>query len=177
MVNPQAKISADITLFTSMNTETASHAISEKSGFVIDGPGEYEVKDVFIKGFLSEAKHSSTGLKLVNTIYMITFEGMKLCFLGALSNPELHTDLREMLEDVDILFVPIGGDSVLDPAVAYKLAVSIAPSVIIPMYYSKQTLEHFLKEGGQKIEAIDKLVVKKKDLEGKEGEIILLKEE
>ena len=166
-VNPQSKVSADITLFTTGRQETA-----EKSGFVIDGPGEYEIKDVFIKGFLSKASGR------LNTIYLISFEGMKLCFLGALVNPELPTNTLESIEDIDILFVPIGGSEVLDPTAAYKLAVSLEPSVIIPMHYNKATLEQFIKEGGEKHEgAIDKFVVKKKDLEGKEGEIVVLKEE
>lgn len=166
VVNPQTKISADITLFTTTQSET-----SEKSGFVITGPGEYEIKEVFIKGFLSEAKD------LINTIYLISFEGMKLCFLGALANPQLSTQTLESLEDVDILFVPVGGGEVLDPASAYKLAVSMEPSVIIPMHYNKQALDQFLKEGGQKVEPLDKFVVKKKDLDGKQGEIVVLKEE
>ena len=166
-VNPQSKVSADITLFTTGSSETA-----EKSGFVMSGPGEYEIKDVFIKGFLSQAKDK------LNTIYLISFEGMKLCFLGALSNAELPTKTLEALEDIDILFVPTGGETVLDAAAAYKLAVSLEPSVIIPMHYTKTTLEQFLKEGGEKnAEALDKFVVKKKDLEGKEGEIVVLKEE
>lgn len=166
VVNPQSKVSADVTLFSTGHGET-----SEKSGFVIEGPGEYEIKEVFIKGFLSEAKD------LINTIYLISFEGMKLCFLGALSNPALSVETLESLEDIDILFVPVGGEEVLDPAAAYKLAVSLEPSVIIPMHYSKQTLDQFLKEGGQKVEAIEKFVVKKKDLEGKEAEIVVLREE
>ena len=50
--------------------------------------------------------------------------------------------------------------------------------LVIPMGYDKSTLAQFLKEAGEKsADAIDKLVVKKKDLEGKEGEIIVLKEE
>lgn len=166
VVNPQSKISADVTLFTTGRGDT-----SEKSGFVIDGPGEYEVKEIFVKGFLSEAKDR------YNTVYLISFEGMKLCFLGALSNPALKAETLENLEDIDILFAPVGGEDVLDPAAAYKLAVSLEPSVIIPMSYSKQTLEQFLKEGGQKVDALDKYVVKKKDLDGKEGEIVVLKEE
>jgi L-ascorbate metabolism protein UlaG (beta-lactamase superfamily) len=166
VVNPQSKMSADITLFTTGSEET-----SEKSGFVIEGPGEYEIKEVFIKGFLSEAKSR------LNTIYLISFEGMRLCFLGALSNPELKSETLESLEDIDILFVPVGGAEVLDPAHAYKLAVSLEPAVIIPMHYTKQTLDQFLKEGGQKVESMDKFVVKKKDLEGKNGEIVVLKEE
>jgi hypothetical protein len=46
------------------------------------------------------------------------------------------------------------------------------------MNYSPSALKQFLKEGGEeKLEAIDKLVIKKKDLEGKEGDIVVLKEE
>jgi L-ascorbate metabolism protein UlaG (beta-lactamase superfamily) len=166
VLNPQSKMSADITLFT-----TGRNEVAEKSGFVIDGPGEYEIKDVFIKGFLSE------GLgKKVNTIYLISFEGLNICFLGALANPSLSTETLEAGEDVDILFTPVSKDT-LDPAVAYKLAVSLEPSIIIPMYYTKETLEQFKKEGGEKVEPLDKFVVKKKDLEDKEGEIVVLKEE
>jgi L-ascorbate metabolism protein UlaG (beta-lactamase superfamily) len=166
-INPQTKTSADVTLFSTLRSETA-----EKSGFVIDGPGEYEVKDIFIKGFLSEGKD------VFNTVYLITFEGMRLCFLGALANPELKSEVTESLEDIDILFVPTGGQDVLDPAPAYKLAVSLEPSIIIPMSYDKTSLGLFLKEGGQtNATAMEKFVVKKKDLEGKEGEIVVLKEE
>lgn len=163
--NPKSKVSADITLFSTDRNET-----SEKSGFVIDGPGEYEIKDIFIKGFLSEGPN-----KKINTIYLVSFEGMNLCFLGALSNTELSTDTLESIENVDILFAPT---ETLEPAASYKLAVSLEPSVIIPMQYNDSTLKQFLKEGGEaKVESLDKFVVKKKDLEGKEGEIVVLKEE
>ena len=159
VVNPRSKLSADVTLFSTGRSETA-----EKSGFIIDGPGEYEIKDIFIKGFLSEGPDNK-----INTVYSISFEGMNLCYLGSLTKPELPSETLELIENVDILFTP---------ADAYKLAVSLEPSVIIPMNYTEATLKQFLKEGGEeKIELLDKFVVKKKDLEGKEGEIIVLKEE
>jgi L-ascorbate metabolism protein UlaG (beta-lactamase superfamily) len=147
----------------------------DKESFIISGPGEYEVKDVVVKGFLSESEFG--GEKRINTIYMINFEGMNLCFLGALSNPALPPKTLEALEDIDILFVPVGGEGVLDPAAAYKLAVSLEPSVIIPTHYSDATLKAFVKESGEEAETLEKLVVKKKDLEGREGDIIVLKEE
>ena len=170
-LNPQAKISADVTLFTTDKSPAYAEASAGKAGFVIDGPGEYEIKDIFIKGFLSEGIE-----KKVNTIYLITFEGMKLCFLGTLANPALSVETLEAIEDIDILFTPIG-QGTLDPASAYKLAVSLEPSVIIPMYYTKEVLAQFTKEGGAKVEPLDKFVVKKKDLEGKEAEIVVLREE
>jgi L-ascorbate metabolism protein UlaG (beta-lactamase superfamily) len=165
--NPRSKTSADITLFSVGRDETA-----EKSGFIIDGPGEYEIKDIFVKGFLSESSD-----KKINTIYLVSFEGINICFLGALSNTALSTETVEAIEDIDILFVPVGQET-LDPASAYKLAVSLEPSVIIPMHYTDTTLKQFIKEGGEdKVETLDKFVVKKKDLEGKKSEILVLKEE
>ncbi|MEX2013895.1 MAG: MBL fold metallo-hydrolase, partial [Parcubacteria group bacterium] len=116
--------------------------------------------------------------KKINTIYTISFEGLNLCFLGALANPTLPDETLEAIEDIDILFVPLGVGDTLEPGAAYKLAVSLEPSIIIPMYYTKTALEQFTKEGGEaKVDALDKFVVKKKDLEGKEGEIVVLKEE
>ena len=155
-LNPQSKMSADITLFSGVDrSETA-----EKSGFIITGPGEYEIKDIFVKGF------STRDNEIFKTTYLISFEGIKLCFLGAVQ-------AVEDIEDVDILFIPVG----TDPSAAYKLAVSLEPAVIIPMKYDEKTLAQFVKEGGEKVVPIDKFVVKKKDLEGKEGEIAVLKEE
>lgn len=144
VVNPKAKLSADITLFTNKRSET-----SDKSGFVIDGPGEYEVKDIFIKGFMDRT-------------FVVTFEGIKLCFLGS------KVEGNEV-EDIDIVFVPVD---------RYKSAVALEPAVMIPVNYDGKSLQQFLKEAGEKdIKPIDKLVVKKKDLEGKEGEVVVLKEE
>lgn len=196
-VNPISKDSkfkptrfgADITLITTNHPDFNGRdqtSRGEKESFVIDGPGEYEIKDVFIKGLLSEGSASSSDKsgKKINTIYLISFEGMNLCFLGALANAKLPDEILEAIEDVDVLFVPIGGNSIkdgvetLDPVSSYKLAVLLEPSVIVPMYYVKSALEQFLKEGGEtKVDSLDKFVVKKKDLDNKEGEILVLREE
>ncbi|MBX4199862.1 MBL fold metallo-hydrolase [Candidatus Parcubacteria bacterium] len=176
------KFGADITLITTnhpdLNGEDQTSR-GDKESFVIKGPGEYEVSGVTVKGFLSE---SNLGGKKLNTIYTVLFEGMNLAYLGALSNPTLPTLAQESMEDIDILFVPIGDEGTLDPESAYKLAVSLEPKVIIPIHYGavgkKDALNQFLKEGGEdKNSPLDKLVVKKRDLEGKEGEIVVLKEE
>lgn len=148
----------------------------EKQPFVVEGPGEYEVKGVFIKGFES---HSSYDKKdRINTIYLVTLEGMNLCFLGGLDTKELPSEMIEVLGDIDILFAPISGAGMLSPADAYKVAVKLEPKVIIPMgadeAESKDALKTFLKEGGSAATPVDKYTVKKKDLEGKEGDIIVI---
>lgn len=144
-----------------------------KDPLVISGPGEYETKGVFVKGFQSKTNYG--GIEKINTVYIVVLEGITLCFLGALSDEKLSPEFLEAIEDIDILFLPVGDDGVLDAKKANKLAVTLEPKIIIPMHYEVNTLKTFLKEAGEDgVKPVDKLTIKKKDLEGKEGEIIIL---
>lgn len=167
---------ADIALISVNHHDMNGHeqaSRGEKEAFVIKGPGEYEVKGIFVKGVPSVSSYG--GEEKINTIYSVHLENMNICFLGALSNPTLSSDALEAIDNVDILFVPVGGEGVLSPSDAYKCAVSLEPSIIIPMNYDEKTLKAFLKEAGQDgVKSIEKLTIKKKDLEGKEGEIVVL---
>jgi L-ascorbate metabolism protein UlaG (beta-lactamase superfamily) len=148
-------------------------SFGERSPFVINGPGEYEVRGVAVRGFGAEGEYG--GKKTINTIYSISLEGLNLCFLGALGSTDLPQSAKQELDDIDILFVPIGGDGVLGYSEAYKLAVQLEPKAIIPMQYKEESLRKFLKEAGAEgAKPMDKFTVKKKDLEGKEGEIVVL---
>ena len=175
-----SRFGADIALISMRNEDMNGEeqvSFGERKAFVINGPGEYEVKEVFVKGFLSNDKKSNGPL---NTIYTVNLEGMNICFLGALANKDLGSDVKEALGDIDILFVPIGGGDVLTSSEGYKLAVSLGARLIIPMHYGEgkegeNNLKTFLKEGGKgNLSSEEKLTLKKKDLEGKEGEIAVL---
>ncbi|KND47773.1 MAG: Zn-dependent hydrolase of the metallo-beta-lactamase superfamily [Parcubacteria bacterium C7867-006] len=174
------KFGSDITLVSINSPEhngVEQTSRGEKESFVIQGPGEYEVQGVFIKGFLSGSTYG--GKEHINTVYTVSLEGINLGFLGALSDEKLSSEAKEGLESVDILFVPIGGDNVLDSATAHKLAVQFEPKIIIPSHFGdvgeKDALKKFLKESGEEgVKPIDKLTIKRKDVEGKEGEIVIL---
>lgn len=148
-------------------------ASGNKEPFVITGPGEYEVQDVFIKGFASKSRYGEE--EQVNTIYFFRFEDMDILNLGALENAELPTEVVEAVDNVDILFIPIGGEGVLEPVEAHKLSVKLEANVVIPMNYNDKALGAFLKEeGSEKKKTIDKLTVKPKDVAAMEGEIVVL---
>ncbi len=188
-VNPISKDSkvkstrfgSDITLVSLNSPEHNGADVTsrgDKASFLISGPGEYEVSGVFIKGFLSKSNYG--GMEHINTIYTVSLEGMNLGFLGALGDAQLSPEAKEGIDGIDILFVPIGGDGVLDPATAHKLAVQFEPKLIIPSHFAevgdKDALKKFLKESGEE-DAVqtDKLTIKKKDLDGKEGDVVVLK--
>ena len=183
-----AKFGADIVL-SSLNNPDMNGAdqvtFGDKKPFSITGPGEYEVRGVFIKGLPSESNYDGGATaskdKFINTIYTVSLEGMNICFLGALNQAELPKDADEALETVDILFVPVGGEGVLSAAQAYKLAVSIGPKIMIPVHYGeiggKEALKAFLKEAGENPKPEAKLTLKKKDLEGKDADVVVLEQE
>ncbi len=173
------KFGSDIVLVSQNHEDfngVENSAFGEREPFVISGPGEYEIKEVAVRGFGSESNYDGKeGSKHLNTIYSVTLESMNLCFLGALGSPALSATAKQELDDIDILFLPVGGNGVLDRAEAYKLAVQLGPKAIIPMHYSPESLKAFLKEAGAEgVTSQEKLTVKKKDLDGKEAEIVVL---
>jgi adenine specific DNA methylase Mod len=112
----------------------------------------------------------------INTIYSLKVDGIHLVFLGALSDLELVKEAREEISNPDIIFVPIGGNGLLDVKQAVKLVSSLEPKMVIPMDYDTNILKAFLKETDEEeVETLDKLTIKRKDLENKENEVVVLK--
>ena len=97
-------------------------------------------------------------------------EEMKLCFLGHIAElPD--SDIREKLTEIDILFIPAGGDPFLPQEDAAKLVKQIQPKIVIPTLFKIPSLKRqsadvkkFLQELEQKAEPQEKLTIKKKDL-------------
>jgi len=171
------KFGADIALISTNHpdyngAEQLSHG--DRFPFVISGPGDYEVKEIFVKGVMSNSEIS--GKKYINTIYSLSVDNISIAFLGALSDSEISKEAREAIDGPDILFVPVGGKGLLDAKSSVKLASSLEPKIIIPMYYDNISLKVFLKEiGEEKVEEVEKLTLKQKDLEGKESEVVVFK--
>jgi L-ascorbate metabolism protein UlaG (beta-lactamase superfamily) len=171
-----SKFGSDIVLVSTDHEDfngIENASFGDREPFAIQGPGEYEIKGVAVRGFGMPTEYG--GGPGINTIYSVTLEGMNLCFLGALSNTELPQAAKQALDDIDVLFIPVGGEGVVDTAAGYKLAVQLEPKAVVPMPDSAENLKKFLKEAGaEEAKPVDKLTLKKKDLDGKEGEILVL---
>lgn len=152
-------------------------SVSRDNTFVIDGPGEFDVKGLFVHGIPSSAKAMEG--KPGSTIYGIRMEDIRLGFLGALKQKELTLEQLEALGEIDILLVPVGGNTVLDPEEAVTAASQIEPRIVIPMHYEQkglkiklEKLEHFLKEFGTKAEPQEKLTIRKSEIAALEPKVV-----
>lgn len=181
---PSVRFGADIALVSRNHPDfngIEEVTYGEKAPFAITGPGEYERAGITIQGYLTKSKYGlgKGQTEAVNTVYAVELEDMTLVHLGALADKELPKDAGEGIDEIDILFVPVGGDGVLTSSEAHALAVSLEPKIIIPMHWNgmgaPKSLDAFLKQEGGTGETVEKLTIKKKDVATKDGAIIVIK--
>ena len=185
-LTPPRQLGADIVMVSHAHPDHNNVAAISGSPFIIDGPGEYEIKGVKVTGIFSF--HDTAEGKEIggNTIYRLEIEGIKICHLGDLGQKKLSDEQIETIGDIDILMVPVGGGSTINAEEAVAIINQIEPKIVIPMHYKLagmaklaydfDSVDNFLKEMGMdKKEAVDKLTMKKKDLPVEGTEVIVFK--
>ena len=178
------KLEADILLVSNNgyghNIKLIESTPESKNYFLIEGPGEYETKEVFIRGVQSLSEEVKKGAW--DTIYNIEAEGLKVCHLGDFNQKELTEDQLDKIGEVDVLMIPVGGNGTISAKEAVKIISQIEPKITIPMYYHIPKLEikldgvdKFLKILGLKsVAPLDKLSIKQKDISSEEAKIVVL---
>jgi len=163
----------DIVLYT-QSQDLPARPLGEKT-LLIASPGEYEIKDVFIYGL------PASGDKDNGIIYLIQMEGISIAHLGLIKQAKFTENQGEMLEEVDILMVPVGGGLSLSAKQAAEAVNELDPCIVIPMYYELpklsvklESLDKFKKEVAAKSEKVDKLKIHKKDLLQEETKIVII---
>lgn len=177
------KLEADILLTTHNHYDHNNVKAVGGNPFLIDGPGEYERREVFIQGIAAFHDNSGGAERGENTIYTIEVEGIRLCHLGDLGQKELTSEQLEKIGAIDILMIPVGGIYTISAREAMKVMSQVEPKIIIPMHYQLPKLkikldgvDKFFKVVGIKqIEPVNKLSIKKKDLPEEEVKIMVLK--
>jgi L-ascorbate metabolism protein UlaG (beta-lactamase superfamily) len=111
---------------------------SLEAAFVLDGPGEYEVRDVLLTGvrtYRDDAKGAERGKQVA---FLVELDGLHTIHLGEIG----HLLTEEKLADigpVDIACVPIGG--ALSPTKAAELVAQLDPRIVVAMPLDDETAE------------------------------------
>lgn len=108
---------------------------------VIDGPGEYEVRDISVVGVAAERliDHDAT---MQSTIYRLTVSDITFAIVGHVGSP-LSEEQLESLGVIDVAIIPVGGSGyTLDAHQAVSVLRQIDPKVVIPTHYSDKAMSY-----------------------------------
>lgn len=167
---------AEVLILAEKNSKLYS-SVSGISGehFDITDPGEYDIKGVTVTGLplKQESKYVS--------IFLIESEDIRILNLTHIKEFNLKEEELEELGDIDILILPVGGNTVLSASAASKVVNEVEPKIVIPSHYKTKDLildldsvDKFIKEMGGKKEETDKLTLKKKDLTEEGTKVVVL---
>jgi len=143
------KIKADIvvsssSLLDSLNKRIIKNIASDRRSdsktaivkpFLIDGPGEYEIKGIKIKGTSVPYIKSKGKKEHRNTIFKIELEKIKICYLDNFNEGQIPSSVLESIMGIDILIISIGGNLTISGQEAAKIVNQVEPKIVIPMNY------------------------------------------
>jgi L-ascorbate metabolism protein UlaG (beta-lactamase superfamily) len=103
---------------------------SLENAFVLDGPGEYEVRDVLLTGVRTYRDDERGAKRGRGTAFVVELDGLHTIHLGDIG----HLMTEEKLGDigtVDIACVPVGG--ALSATKAAELVAQLDPKIVVAM--------------------------------------------
>ena len=174
------RIKDQMVLLTHRHYDHANIEGAEPETMIIDGPGEYESRGVYVHGIPSFHDKVGGAERGLNTIYVVKLEEMRICHLGDLGQEKLDEQQVDLIGNVDILLVPVGGKYTLNHKEAVGVVGQIEPKIIVPMHFKVPDLkiegldgaDKFLKEIGLTPEKVDKLKVSPKTLPQEEIKVV-----
>ena len=149
------KVEAQILLITHNHSDHSNKKAINGNPFLIESPGEYETKGVYVKGVQGFHDDSQGKEKGKVVFYIIEVENIKICHLSDIGQKELTSEQIDQIGNIDILMIPVGGVYTLDAKQAANIISQIEPKIVIPMHYQVpnlnlklNSLDQFLKEIG-----------------------------
>jgi L-ascorbate metabolism protein UlaG (beta-lactamase superfamily) len=147
---------------------------------LINGPGEYEIQEVFIHGI--QTYHDTERGKQLgkNTVYVVEIDDLVICHLGDIGHV-LTDQQTELVSPVDVLLVPAGGGPTVPPAQAAEIIAQVEPGIVIPMQFrtdkgdaEREPLDGFLREmASAEHETLERLRLRKSDI-GETARVVVL---
>jgi L-ascorbate metabolism protein UlaG (beta-lactamase superfamily) len=111
----------------------------------LDKIGMFYICDISIKGTPSYHDKNKGAKRGDNIIFTFKMDDYTLCHLGDLGHPLSNDDI-DAIGNVDVLFIPVGGNYTLNGKEAAEVTKKINPKIVIPMHY-KTPLVSFPLDG------------------------------
>jgi len=174
------KLRADILTISYDHPDYNNRSLVQGGPRVIQGPGEYEVKGIFVTGIRTPLKKVKEPERPKNTMYLFDFDGLTVCHLGILDHVPSEAQVQA-LSSVDVLLVPVGALTTINANQAAEVIGLLEPRIVVPMHFKTKMVKarldpvsRFLKEMGlPEAEPRDSLEVDKSGLPSETQVVVL----
>jgi L-ascorbate metabolism protein UlaG (beta-lactamase superfamily) len=154
-----SRFGADILAITHDHPGHNNRAMVGGNPRLVEGPGEYEISGVSIRGVAAH-HDAERGARLGRmTMFVFSVDEIIVAHLGDLGH-QLTEDQLAALGPVDVLLVPVGGGNGLSATGAAAVTNQVDPKIVVPMHYRLPGLkvdlddpQHFAREMG--VEAVE----------------------
>jgi L-ascorbate metabolism protein UlaG (beta-lactamase superfamily) len=171
---PEPKAAADIILCShSHGDHNNAEPVLGKDGQVLESfVGSKTVKGVSIKGVAAFHDDVTGSKRGKNSIYTFNLDGVQFCHLGDLGH-ELSPAVLQDIGQVDVVFVPVGGNFTIGPETATIVCESLKTKMIIPMHYRVAGLPSMFDI----LKTVDDFLSEKKNIERIRGPVVNIEED
>jgi L-ascorbate metabolism protein UlaG (beta-lactamase superfamily) len=133
-------VTADIVLVSHDHFDhNSTKTVSKDNTTIIEDKRKRTVQDILIRGIQTFHDRCQGEKRGDNIIFIFTMDTITFCHLGDLGH-SLDEKQIQMIGQVDILFIPVGGTYTLDAEGSWDIIHKINPRIIIPMHYKIEGL-------------------------------------
>ena len=128
------KVTADVVTSSHSHPDHSNFRAVEGDYFLVRENKTYMPPHMTITSLLCAHDNRKGALRGLNIIYKIRANGITLVHMGDIGE-SFNVELINKLGDVDVLFIPVGGNFTIGPAEARDYIDAISPKIAVPMHY------------------------------------------
>lgn len=132
---PAPSVSGDIILVSHDHFDhNSTKTVEKEDSKIIRDDRKRNISNIEIRGVETSHDDAKGAKRGKNIMYKFTVEGINFCHMGDLGH-EIDDETVQKIGNVDILFIPIGGNFTIDDRQAWNVINKVKPKIIVPMHY------------------------------------------
>jgi L-ascorbate metabolism protein UlaG (beta-lactamase superfamily) len=138
--------------------------------------GTFETPIGEVVGIASEHDEVAGTQRGPNTIFVFSLDGLRVAHFGDFGQAELRAPQRDVLGEIDVMFLPVGGGPTVGGESAAAIVRELSPRLVVALHYGNDAVsflgppEPFLEAlGAPRVERLETSEAEAEPLLGERG--------